>query len=107
MNVLEFFKPKTKTVKLITLQIKIFEAGKVQEIGAGYNFHSITIKAHQSNNGLVFVGNIDVNVTNSMAVEAGEAISIDVGVKNFLSPIYITSNISGSLVQIFGTGEVK
>jgi len=103
MRFLDRFKPKT--IQLITMQIKIFEAGKSIEVGPQHKFHSITIKSHPSNVGMLFIGNIDVNVTNSIAIDVGEAISIDVGTNRYLSPFYITSNVSGSLVQIFGTGE--
>ena len=103
MKCFNFFS-KRKTLKLITGQVKIFEAGKALVIGAGNKFNSITIQSHHTNDGIIYIGNIDVNSSNGMPIERGDTISLDAG-EDYLPTIYATSNISSSIIHYFGIGE--
>lgn len=99
----DFFKPKT--IGLITDSVEVFEAGKSIKITEKYRFHSITIQSNSKNVGAIFIGGAGVNMTNSVILEPGDAMSIDVG-KDFIDDIYVNSNKSGSRIQFFGTGEL-
>jgi len=95
---------KPKTTNVILGKMTIFEAGKALKVGNGHRFTSLTIQSIPKNTGMIFIGDVGVNIDRSIMIEPGDSISISDSSK-FISSVYVTSDTSGSMVQYFGTGE--
>ena len=79
----------------------VADAGTREALGADQAILSITIKAHKTNTGNIFVGNNTVSNANGFILPPGEVVSLDI---DNVADIYIDSAVDGEGVSWIAVG---
>jgi len=81
---------------ILTGVTTVITAGTAVVLGIGTVTRTIVIRAHETNTGLIFVGNIGVSAANGYRLNPGESVSLSIALR---STVYIDAAVNGESVS--------